>query len=79
MGHNCTDVLSKVYLALDGELSGEEEKQFLEDLKACNYCLERFHIEKSFKQFLSERISKKCCTDGLVDKIRTRLNQPPTS
>ena len=50
--HSCDATLKKVMLALDDEMTQEEEKKFLAELNSCSYCLEKFNIEKSFKSYL---------------------------
>lgn len=70
---DCKETLKHVMLALDGELTDEEEKAFLSHLNCCNQCLEKFEIEKSFKQFLTEKISRHPIPSQLVDQIRSRI------
>ena len=73
MSHNCNKVLSKVYLALDGALTTEEEKAFLADLNKCSCCLDHYHIEKSFKDFLTDRLERKEMNPTLVGSIKDRI------
>jgi len=72
--HNCTKVLSRLFLALDGELTEEEEKQFLAELNECSGCLEHYEVEKLFKGFLSDKIQKKHVKPQIVQEIRNRIN-----
>ena len=58
---------------LSDERYTEEEKTFLSHLNCCNQCLEKFEIEKSFKQFLTEKISRHPIPSQLVDQIRSRI------
>ena len=71
--HDCKETLQKVMLALDGELTSEEEKSFLHELEICSYCLEHYSIEKSFKEFLCQRVSRKNITPSIVESIRKQL------
>ena len=71
--HNCKEILSKVFQALDGELRREEELNFLDELNKCNHCLDSFEIEKSFKVFLLNKINKSECSDKLVEDIRLKI------
>ncbi len=73
-GHDCSKVAKNVFLALDGELSPEEEKTLLADVEKCPRCLEYFNIEKAFKQFLKERIARKTIDKGLVSSIKEQIN-----
>ncbi len=71
--HDCLDVLSKVYLVLDGEMSAEEEKAFLKDLNKCSCCLDQYHIERSFKEFLAEKVQRRAVNQKLVASIRSEI------
>ncbi|MEO6441998.1 MAG: zf-HC2 domain-containing protein [Chitinophagales bacterium] len=71
--YSCKDTLKSVMMALDGELSTDEEKAFLAHVNHCSRCLEKYEIEKSFKQFLTEKILRHHIPDQLVDQIRSRI------
>lgn len=71
--HNCQELISRVFLALDGAMSKEEEQKFLEELNSCNCCLEKYQVERSFKEFLSLKISRKCCSESLATDIRRKI------
>ena len=71
--NNCEETLKKVMLALDGELSEEEEQIFLMHINCCNHCLEKFNIERSFKEFLTEKIARKPVPTQLIVQIRSRI------
>ncbi|MDX2001541.1 MAG: hypothetical protein SFW35_03865 [Chitinophagales bacterium] len=73
--HDCSKLLSKVFLALDGALTVDEEKQFLDELTQCSWCLEQFNIEKSFKGFLCDKIQKKFVKPEAVAEIKARIRQ----
>jgi hypothetical protein len=74
MGHDCSKVLSKVFLALDGEMTEEEEKSFLKQLQECSCCLGQFEIEKEFKSFLQQKVEKKCVKAETVSAIKTKIS-----
>ncbi len=71
--HDCRDTLRKVELALDGELSDKQAKEFLDDLNICSHCLEKYHVEKSFKEFLTKKIERKTITTSVVESIRSQI------
>lgn len=73
MGHDCSKVLSKVFLALDGEMTEEEEKSFLQQLQECSCCLDHFEIEKEFKNFLQQKVEKKCVKEDTVSSIKSKI------
>ncbi len=72
--HNCRKVIENVYLALDGEMSHQDMRTFLADIRRCSHCLEHYQVEESFKHFLQQRIERKCPPQDLKDRIRSRLN-----
>lgn len=69
----CHETMKHVMMALDGELSADEEKAFLSHINCCAHCLEKYEIEKSFKQFLTEKISRHPIPSQLVEQIRSRI------
>ena len=71
--HDCSKLLSRLFLALDGELSEEEEKQFLAELNECSCCLEHYHVEKMFKHFLCDKIQKKQVKPEIIQEIKARI------
>lgn len=64
-----------MFLALDGELSYEEEKEFMDELNRCSWCLEQYHIEKAFKEFLSTRLQRKEIRPEIVREIKNAIRQ----
>ena len=71
--HDCGEIISKVFLALDGELSADEEKEFQEEIEKCSKCLEQYSIEKAFKQFLAVKISRKHISPKLINEIKEKI------
>ncbi|MEO5674013.1 MAG: hypothetical protein ABIQ74_05150 [Chitinophagales bacterium] len=71
--HNCDSTLKKVMLSLDNEMSEEDEKQFLDEINQCSYCLEKFNIEKSFKEYLCGKIRRRAVPLNLADQIRAHI------
>ncbi len=72
--HSCEEVLNRVYLCLDGEMSPAEEKEFLKEIDNCSCCLEKYNIERSFKEFLSARIERKSVAPSLIEDIRSQIS-----
>jgi mycothiol system anti-sigma-R factor len=75
MKHKCDETLAKVILALDGELSNAEEQQLLADINDCSYCLEKYNIEKVFKEFLANKMQKKPCAESVKTDIRNEIHR----
>jgi len=71
--HDCKEVISKVNAVLDGELSTDEEKRFLDQVNCCPSCLKKYKIEQSFKKFLVQKIEKKCISTNLIETIKMKI------
>ena len=71
--YDCKETLKHVMMALDDELSEDEQKAFLSHINCCSKCLEKYEIEKSFKIFLTEKISRHSIPSQLIDQIRSRI------
>ena len=72
--HDCKNTLEKVQLALDNELTEIEEKQLLDEINNCSYCLEKYEIEQSFKKYLCNKVKRHPCNPQLADQIRNSIN-----
>ncbi|NNC94294.1 MAG: hypothetical protein HKN92_01950 [Chitinophagales bacterium] len=73
MSHDCSKVLAKVILALDGEMSPTEEKNFLDEINHCPSCLQKYDIEKSFKSFLCHKVHKKHISSNTISNIKDKI------
>jgi hypothetical protein len=71
--HDCGATLQKVMLILDNELPAEEEKALLDEINHCSCCLEKYQIEKAFKEYLCAKIKRHHCTAALANQIRSSL------
>lgn len=71
------NITQRVMLYLDGELSNKEERQLLAEIQGNPEYLERFSMEKSFREFIKSKISRRTVSPALVqsikDKIRTTV------
>lgn len=73
--HDCTEVIEKVELLLDGELNAKDEQDVLCELQRCMHCLNEYNLEKRFKTFIQERVSKKCMPSPCLSKIKESLSK----
>ena len=69
----CPEIIQKVFLVLDGELSPKEEKEFLSHLEECPHCLEMYSIEKTFKEFLTKKLQKKQVNNSVINSIKEKI------
>ena len=74
-GHDCNEVIAKLEVLLDGELDQEVEAQLIKEIKDCPGCLEHYNVDKSFKDFLQNKLERKCCTEKLKHEILEKIKQ----
>ena len=79
-GHSCKEVAEKLEILLDGELDRKDEASLIAEINKCPGCLEHYNIDKAFKEFLSKKTEKRCCTEKLkseiLDKIKDIAAEP---
>ena len=71
--HNCQQLMRKVMLLLDGQMSEEEEKDFLENVSICNHCLESYQIEKNFKDYICNKVERKKLSEEALLNMRNQI------
>jgi len=77
--HNQTgNITQRVMLYLDGELSNKEERQLLAEIQGNPDLLERFSMEKSFREFIKSKISRKTVSPALVQSIKEKIRTTVT-
>lgn len=68
--HNCKDVVNQFNLMLDGALNPKEEQDVLCELQRCLHCLEEYNLEEKYRNFIKEKVEKKCIPSGFLDRLR---------
>ena len=71
--HSCVETIAKVVLSLDGDLSQAEEREFLIEVNCCSHCLKRYDIERSFKEFLQQKVSNHKVDPSVIAKIKSEI------
>lgn len=71
--HNCQQLMRKVMLLLDGEMTEEEEKDFLSNVSICHHCLESYQIEKNFKEYIYNKVERKKLSSDTLSVIREKI------
>lgn len=69
----CYKVVEKIPQYLDGEMSEFEIPIFLEHVEHCHKCLEKYELEKSFKEVVKQKCERKCVNEALVNSIRNKI------
>lgn len=68
--HDCQDVVNQFNLMLDGALNSKEEQDVMCELQRCMHCLEEFNLEEKYRQFIKEKIEKKCVTQEFLHRLK---------
>lgn len=78
MSMDCGEVLERISLILDGELSPELCAELQVHLERCAVCYGRHETERLFKQLVRERCGCEPAPPGLVARIRTVIYEEST-
>jgi len=72
-GHNCREVIAKVEELIDGELNDVAQDRLIKEINRCPSCLEHYNIDKAFKEFVNERVQRKCCAQRMKEEILQKI------
>jgi mycothiol system anti-sigma-R factor len=73
-GHDdCDELIANLFLFLDGELGEGTCADLREHLHRCQGCLQRFGVEKAFKDLIARRCGQEPVPDVLIERIRITL------
>lgn len=66
---DCSEVLERVFLYLDGELPPEVERDVREHLDECAPCLRQYGLEQAVKAL----VARSCGCDPVPEELRTKV------
>lgn len=66
---DCSEVLERVFLYLDGELPPEAEQDVREHLDECAPCLRQYGLEQAVKAL----VARSCGCDPVPEELRTKV------
>jgi mycothiol system anti-sigma-R factor len=72
---DCRTVLNKLYLYLDGEISGEEVTVIVHHLEECISCFGHYGFERDFKELIHRKCSRGGVPEGLAERIRLNIRR----
>lgn len=75
---DCTEALRELERYLDGELPEGDLLEIREHLADCYPCADRATFQEQLRALVRERCSERA-PDGLVERIRQRLAESPTT
>jgi hypothetical protein len=64
----------RLVMYLDGALSNEEARAFLTDVKNSPDQLAKLQKEKSFREFLRKKVSRRSVSPALINSIKSKIN-----
>ena len=67
-------LVSKMNLLLDNELSKDEERAFLNEIKSNPAYRELLQKERSFREFIKSRIHRRQVSPSLISSIKSKIN-----
>ncbi len=74
---NQKDFLRKVSMYLDGALNKEEERNLLFEIKKSPELLEKYKMEKSFREFLRSKVNRRSVSPALIQNIKDKIRVAP--
>ena len=74
---NYRDLVRKVTMYLDNELSKEAERDLLREIKQNPAYFELLHKEQSFREFIKSRVQRRKVSPALVQSIKDKIKISP--
>jgi hypothetical protein len=68
------EILNMIELCLDGELTGEREKELMNKINSCPECTEMLSSHQSYKKFMQLKIERKCCCKEVKSRILQNID-----
>ena len=70
---DCSELIENLFLMIDGELAPSTCADLEEHLRRCHGCLERYGVERAFKELIRRRCSQEPVPEILMQRIRITL------
>lgn len=77
--HNYQDLVQKVTMYLDNELSESAETELLREIKANPSYLQVLSQEQSFREFIKSKIHRRKPSPALIQSIKEKIRVAPDS
>lgn len=75
---NYQDLVKKVNMYLDNELTKEAERDLLKEIQSNPAYLEVLSKEKSFREFIKSRVHRRKVSPSLIQSIKEKIQINPT-
>lgn len=73
---NKQEFSKRLVMYLDGELTKSEERELLAQIQNSPEHLTRFDKEKSFREFIRSKVSRRSVSPALVQSIKSKIKTP---
>lgn len=73
------DFSKRLIMYLDGELTKQEERELLGQIQTSPDHLAQFNKEKSFREFIRSKVSRRKVSPALVQSIKSQIKTPGPS
>ena len=74
--HNYQELVRKVTMYLDNELSETAERELLNEIKANPAYLKVLSQEKSFREFIKSKLHRRKPSPALIKSIKDKIKSP---
>ncbi len=71
---NKGDFQRRLVMYLDGALSNEESREFLTEIKNSPEHLAKLQKEKTFREFLRNKVNRRPVSPSLINSIKSKIN-----
>ncbi len=71
----CDVIIQQLTELLDGELPNDEQKKVIEKIDSCEYCLEQYKIQKSFKELIKVGFNNILVSNKLISSIKNSIKK----
>ncbi|MCB0510560.1 MAG: hypothetical protein H6579_01315 [Chitinophagales bacterium] len=68
--HDCKEVVEQFNMLLDGSLNPKQEQDVMCELQRCMHCLQEYNLEEKYRNFVKEKVEKKCPTESFIGKLK---------
>jgi hypothetical protein len=75
---NYQELVRKVTMYLDNELTKEAERELLQEIKQNPTYYEVLSKEKSFREFIKSRVHRRKVSPALIESIKNKIRINPT-
>ncbi|MEM8527492.1 MAG: hypothetical protein AAGG68_22820 [Bacteroidota bacterium] len=73
---NYQDLVAKVTMYLDNELSPEAERELLKEIKSNPEYFTVLSKERSFREFIKSKVHRKAVSPALIQSIKDKIQLP---